>query len=360
MPPRGAFSLGERTTTTGLSEVTMSPQHGYSRLPDHVLEYVKQLRAKKDGFDQQRRGLRKHGKSSSTPPRAPSQDFRMTSMSISGTPPSAKIYNSSPRPNSPERDVITSLAVPWRGAGNPARYPINDTQGMPPSSFMSTSSPVDSTSSGHRATLPFGTPHGNSMDSPTRSAVAALQKMLQEKDALLARLQVKVHHLESEKASAKETLQQYVVEREAAVRDLSSRLVMAQREAREVREISIQNEATMERHILALQSEVARLQQIASAQKDADRDSARLQSLPSSPGGHNPPAVFAATPSSGVEAAPPPTASVSDSSDTTELVNELRIAIESLEIRNFELRGALAAAQQSKKNHVLQPDTEAR
>jgi hypothetical protein len=129
-----------------------------------------------------------------------------------------------------------------------------------------------------------------------------------------------------------------VVEREAAVRDLSSRLVMAQREAREVHEISIQNEATMERHIVALQNEVARLRHVAKAREIKVREIKVRESLASSPGGLK---MLAAGPSL------PKAAAVShmSASESTELVNELRVAIESLEIRNFELRGALAAVR---------------
>eukprot|EP00946_MAST-07B_sp_MAST-7B-sp1_P005037 g5037.t1 len=140
---------------------------------------------------------------------------------------------------------------------------------------------------------------------------------------------------QSEKDGSWGKMQEYVVEREAAIRDLSSRLVMAQKEAREVREIAIQNESIMQRRIVALQHEIALLRKPPNAE-GVDERGGKTHGL-----SDNTPSA-SQTDSSNIDHILP---AARDKDDSVELISELRKAIESLELRNFELRGALAAAK---------------
>ena len=237
--PQGAFSLSERTTTTGINELTLSPHHGHIsyRLPKHVQEYVQQLREKKERFDRQKEDLRKQG----SPPR------RTTSGGCEKT--------SSPdntRPHSPKQDTVTSLAVPWRGGNNPMASPRSE-------KYVVGSSTGNETSPFHQLSSQPLPPVGGEPKRFLKTTLFQLQKLVQRKTTK-SQLASKNSPFRVRKGRSTKPNAGVCRGTEAAIRDLSSRLIMAQKEAREVREIAIQNESIMQRRIVALQHEIALLQ----------------------------------------------------------------------------------------------------
>ena len=339
MPHEGTFSLRERTTTHSVDKVQISPsQNVCSRLPTHLQDYVEQLHDKKIGFKWKCPDLVKN--SNSIPPLISTGEVdgvgshaeTTTNMSLSKMAPSltdmAKKYepgNISLRPSSPDQDSITSLAVPWRGDGSTSFSSSLVGRALP--SDCRREAPIDTR---FCSTLQSDSEHPE--DRASRSTITSLQKLVQEKDVQLATFRVKLHNLMSEAVSSKEKLNQYVVEREATVQELSSQLSMCQREVSELRKVAAQNNATTKRYIAAqryivgLEAEVTRLQEVVINEK-ASCTSDVLQTSP------------------GVSSS----AHAMHASEAVALVKEMRNAIELLETRNFELRVALAAARQQKE-----------
>ena len=307
MPRPAAFSLSERTSTSTLSEVKPSPQHGHYRLPKHVREYVRQLRAKRDMFDKQRNQLE-----------------RGAQTNVSGTD---ILKRQAPEQHlkPAEHDDIASLVVPWR-----------DTHGHIESTSMPVSLNATSVTGGEGAKVGMSAYNVRNFNhgSPSNISADTIQAMMEEKDAHIESLQIKLHNCLSERSAEKQKVQEYVVEREAAIRDLTSQLAMSKRQTREVREIAMQNEATMDGQILALQQRVRILEEALDDKKHG-REIGTYMTF----------SGRTQTERMAISGLRQYSVETSVLPESTQLVKELRSAIESLEKRNLELSAALSAAQ---------------